>query len=99
VEIITRKEAREKCLKRYFTGKSCPGGHISERLVSNAACCACLRNLSAAYYAKNRRNINDKKYAKQLGYEYEKRQYITSSRRAIEDRLERKKLDQSLNLT
>ena len=43
-EIISRKEAKAKGLKRFFTGKPCPSkGHISERLVSNRGCCECNR--------------------------------------------------------
>ena len=41
--IISRREAREQGLKRYFTGKVCPSGHIVERFVSNGACVGCLR--------------------------------------------------------
>jgi len=39
--IITRKEAKAKGLKRYFTGKPCKRGHISERLVCNKGCIEC----------------------------------------------------------
>lgn len=28
-------------LKRYFTGKACPNGHVAERIVSTRACSAC----------------------------------------------------------
>lgn len=43
VEIISREEAREKGLKRYFTGVPCkPKGHICERRVNNGACVICL---------------------------------------------------------
>jgi hypothetical protein len=42
-EIITRAEAREKGLKRYFTGKPCGRGHIAERTVSDSHCCECTR--------------------------------------------------------
>ncbi len=38
---MKRSEAKAQGLKRYFTGKSCPRGHIVERLVSNGDCCAC----------------------------------------------------------
>ena len=40
MEIITRKEAKEQGLKKYFTGKPCPRGHISERYMSGR-CVAC----------------------------------------------------------
>lgn len=41
MEIISRKEAKEKGLKRYFTGKPCKRGHITERMVSTLTCVAC----------------------------------------------------------
>jgi len=43
VPIISKKLAKEKGLKRFFTGIPCNKGHISERLVSNRACCECAR--------------------------------------------------------
>ena len=42
MELISRKEAREQGLTRYFTGKPCKNGHTSERFVSNKTCCACI---------------------------------------------------------
>jgi hypothetical protein len=41
MEIISRKEALEHGLKRYFTGKPCSHEHIAERGVSNRACITC----------------------------------------------------------
>jgi 5-methylcytosine-specific restriction endonuclease McrA len=40
-EIITRKEARAQGCKRYFTGKACKHGHLSERTVSSGGCVVC----------------------------------------------------------
>lgn len=42
--VISRRAARKAGLRRYFTGKPCPRGHICERLVSSFGCveCACL---------------------------------------------------------
>lgn len=40
--IISREQARKLGLKRYFTGKPCPRGHLSERYVSVCACAECL---------------------------------------------------------
>ena len=39
--MITRKEAKEQGLKKYFTGKPCKHGHISERRVDSRGCIAC----------------------------------------------------------
>lgn len=42
MEIITREQAYAIEAKRYFTGRPCKKGHISERYTSNGVCCACL---------------------------------------------------------
>jgi hypothetical protein len=39
--ITSRKEARERGLKRYFTGKPCKLGHAAERLTSDRGCVEC----------------------------------------------------------
>lgn len=41
MEIITRKQAIERGLKRYFTGKSCKRGHVAERRVVSCECLEC----------------------------------------------------------
>jgi len=41
MKIITRKEARERGLKFYFTGVACKNGHISKRYTSYARCYQC----------------------------------------------------------
>jgi 5-methylcytosine-specific restriction endonuclease McrA len=46
--IISRKEARERGLKRFFTGVPCKHGHLSERYVSTKNCAEC-----AAIHVKN----------------------------------------------
>lgn len=42
-EIISRKEAIERGLTRYFTGKPCKYGHLSERNVTWAGCLECAK--------------------------------------------------------
>lgn len=49
-EVITRAEAREQGIKRYFTALPCCRGHVAERLVSDCACVVC-----AALKQKERR--------------------------------------------
>jgi len=39
--LVTRKEALENGLKRYFTGEPCKRAHISERYVLGYGCCSC----------------------------------------------------------
>lgn len=41
--IVSRSEAVSVGKTRYFTGKPCKYGHISERMVSNKGCVVCLR--------------------------------------------------------
>ena len=40
-EVISRKDARDRGLKRYFTGRPCKYGHIAERFTSNGSCVEC----------------------------------------------------------
>jgi hypothetical protein len=39
--LISRKDAKSQGLKRYFTGKACASGHVSERRVGNGECLEC----------------------------------------------------------
>ena len=41
-EIISRKEAKSRGLKKYFTGKPCKHGHIAERYVDGGGCKDCI---------------------------------------------------------
>jgi hypothetical protein len=38
LEIVTRQEARDRGLKRYFTGQKCKRGHVAERWTCDANC-------------------------------------------------------------
>ncbi|QJB22030.1 endonuclease VII [Xanthomonas phage FoX5] len=51
--VISRAEAKAQGLKRYFTGKPCPNGHLLERHVSSGGCVECARAYAAAWYAAN----------------------------------------------
>jgi hypothetical protein len=42
-EVISRKEAEERGLVRYFTGKPCKRGHITERYTNGGNCDDCQR--------------------------------------------------------
>lgn len=52
MEIVTFEEAKEKGLKRYFTGKECRNGHLGERLVSNKHCVECTHIASQKLFQK-----------------------------------------------
>ena len=51
--IVTRAEARAQGLTRYFTGKPCKHGHVSERMRSSGACVECQRLLVQKARAAN----------------------------------------------
>ncbi|AGN51421.1 hypothetical protein VPJG_00057 [Vibrio phage jenny 12G5] len=53
-QVVTKKEAKEQGLKRYFTGKPCKHGHVAERFVSEGKCCACAVEKSRKYYEQNK---------------------------------------------
>jgi bifunctional N-acetylglucosamine-1-phosphate-uridyltransferase/glucosamine-1-phosphate-acetyltransferase GlmU-like protein len=57
MKTISRKTAVVLGLVRYFTGKKCKHGHVSERFVSSFSCIECLntRNNTASY-KENRQN-------------------------------------------
>ena len=40
-DIVTKKEAIELSLTRYFTGKPCKNGHIAQRQTKKSTCCEC----------------------------------------------------------
>lgn len=52
MEIIVRKEAIERGLPRYFTGKPCKHGHVAERRTAHGVCIEC-RKIAANKYIKN----------------------------------------------
>lgn len=59
MEVITRAQAKDRGLGRYFTGKSCKRGHIVERSTSDATCVTC--KLAAASDARTRNLVECRK--------------------------------------
>lgn len=55
MNVITRKEALEAGLKRYFTGEPCKRGHIAERGVKDWKCVVCLRENHTAAERRRRK--------------------------------------------
>lgn len=84
MEKITQQQAKAQGLKRYFTGKPCKHGHLSERLVSNRRCCEChaSRQLNV-YHLKspkeklefNRAHARSWEQRKASSYKYEQKMY------------------------
>jgi len=52
-EIITRKEALQRGLKRYFPGTVCKNGHFAARQTSNCACIECVKTNTRRYFANH----------------------------------------------
>ena len=88
--MITRKEAKRKHLKTYFTGKSCKRGHVAERRTDNTGCIECgklssykykqqhpdqIQRINRDYYLQNKTDAI--KYARQwhIRNEKHKQQY------------------------
>lgn len=71
--IITRKEAKQLKLKRYFTGKECKYGHIDERMVASGRCCKCDSLLQKTdKYREKRREYEQKDYMREKRAIYNK---------------------------
>lgn len=51
---ISRSDAKEQGLTRYFTGKPCKHGHVVDRMVSSGACMACKGARNKEWNGKNR---------------------------------------------
>lgn len=66
MQIITRQEAKEKGLSRYYTGKACVNGHVSTRNTKNGTCHECCRTSKtrkaycANYYKANKDRLDSK---------------------------------------
>ena len=54
MEIISREQAKERGLKRYYTGSPCRHGHLVERQTSDGRCIECRDINSKIQYEKSR---------------------------------------------
>lgn len=66
MNLISRKDAREQGLKRYYTGKPCKHGHIVERHVCDGKCLECGRSSSSIYARTNKDAIRAKRKVRYL---------------------------------
>lgn len=78
--LLSRFEAIQRGLPRYFTGRACVNGHITERQVSNWTCMECMRvsGLDAKRERSRRRYHANKDDAAQKyrGYYLKRHQYM-----------------------
>lgn len=53
MKVVTRKEAREQGLLRYYTGKPCKNGHLTERYVAKGTCLDCGKLANDKFHSTN----------------------------------------------
>lgn len=87
-DLRTRKEAVLLGATRYRTGKSCPHGHVADRMVSTRACCVCLREWEKATPERRaKRNLRHTRCSKKTPEKRTKvNRYRRKWRRATEGR-------------
>lgn len=73
MNLITRTEARDRGLKRYFTGAPCSRGHIAERYVATWSCVVCSAVQIARWQAKPEHRTRHRAYKAKRG-EYRRTQ-------------------------
>jgi len=61
MNIISRKEAKEQGLKRYYTGVLCPKGHDAMKLVSNYTCVKCTKEKALLWEKNNQEKTQNYK--------------------------------------
>lgn len=76
---ISFKEAKDKKLKYYYTGKKCKNGHDSVRLVKGGSCKEC----KITYAKKYRDDISNKQKIKEYHKDRHLKLYSTEKRREI----------------
>jgi len=72
--IVTHAEAKAAGLKRYFHGRPCRSGHLSERYTSNQQCVACVDAYSVKWKAEN----NARFYAYSAEYRHSNKERETA---------------------
>lgn len=70
--MTSRADAKAAGLKRYFTGKPCKHGHVSERLLSDRNCLACA-NIKRAAVLKNHYRSDTEHRQKKIAYTAKRR--------------------------
>ena len=76
---VSRQEAKEQGLKKYFTGKPCKRGHVAERTVKDCTCLLCRRLKDIKYNEQNKEKVRLKN-KKQHG-----KNKLKNNRRAVEN--------------
>jgi len=66
MQVVLRSEAKRLGLTRYFTGKQCKHGHVSERLTCDGGCLTCKSEKQSLYWrtSEKARAKDKRSYAK-----------------------------------
>lgn len=62
IELISKKEAKEKSLGFYYTGEKCKNGHLSKRYVKDSKCVECVSERNSKRYSPEKRKLWYEKY-------------------------------------
>lgn len=57
MQVISKQQAKELGLKRYFTGLPCKNGHVDEIQISNNFCIACGKELATKWKKNNKEKV------------------------------------------
>lgn len=85
MDIVSRKEAKEKGLTHYFTGTPCIHGHIARRRVNDRNCAECdklHKNIYRYKYPEKTREIKKANYYKHRDKHLAKRKRYVEKNRA-----------------
>lgn len=97
--IITREEAQEQGLTKYFTGKPCKHGHLAERYTVNTRCSVCQKDMRKILISKNpkkykqQKKVSNKRYKtknKEKVKEYQKRYFKKNPEKRLQSKEARK---------
>lgn len=61
MKIISRQEAKDQGLNKFYTGVVCVNGHYAERYVNNGVCCACVSTRMKRHHQTVKQKTSDQK--------------------------------------
>lgn len=80
---ISRSQAKQLNLKRFYTGEPCKNGHIAERRVSDNRCVECVKAWKNSYLGTEKEKINRRRYdSSEKGRAAQKRYRSSDKRKA-----------------
>lgn len=82
MDIISRQQAKQEGLTKYFTGKPCKHGHIGERWVSTLSCILCTAEKAAKWREENIEHRRE--YVLQYRQQHPEKDKLYRSRRTEE---------------